>query len=393
MRLRRYRMVVGALAVALGSLLVAGQLAIRQPARPAEPLPGGGGSSEVAGATEVAAASSSLASGFDNLNQRLRLPQAGPAPVVVPAAAEPPPGDAQIAPPPERFEEPPEPPAPEPEELRKPQETIERSPGTWAVVIGINNYPGTSYDLKSAVNDANDVNQALAGFGVSADRRLVLRDSAASLASIRKSVEWLVAHAGPDATAVFFYAGHVRKLRSGVEAIVAADGGMMSDAEFAGMLDGLQARKTWIGIAACYGGGFTEAMKSGRVLVAAASADELAYENVSFARSYLVEYMVRRAMIGSGISTVEGAFAAAQEGLKRDFPNRVPVQFDHLAGVLELRVGAGRPPSSPAPPPGSNPGAPAPPSGGGSPPPPPPSPPPEDGCAGLTAGLVHCKPS
>lgn len=379
-------MVVVGLAVALGSLLVTGQLAVRQPSRSPDPLPEDGRGSEVAGATF------SLASGFDNLNQRLRLPQVAPAPVVVApvAAAEPPPGDAPIAPPPERFEEPPEPPAPEPVELRKPQETVTRSPGTWAVVIGINNYPGTSYDLQSAVNDANDVNQALAGFGVSADRRLVLKDNEAGLASIRKSVEWLVAHAGPDATAVFFYAGHVRKLRPGVEAIVAADGGMLSDAELGGMLEGLQARKTWIGIAACYGGGFSEVMKPGRVLVAAASADELAYENVSFARSYLVEYMVRRAMITSGVSTVEGAFAAAQEGLRRDFPNRVPVQFDQLPGVLELRVAAARPPAAPSPPPGSSPGTTAPPSGS---PPPPPPPPPDDGCAGLTAGLVQCKPS
>lgn len=379
-------MVVGALAVALGGLLIAGQLAIRAPGRPSSPGPAPGGGFEIAGG------SFSLASGFENLSQRLRLAPAPPPPVAVAAAAagEAPPGDSAIAPPPEQFTEAPEPPAPEPVVLRNAPDTAVRSPGTWAVMIGVNNYPGTSYDLQSAVNDVNDVNQALARFGVPADRRLVLRDSEASLASIRKSVEWLVAHAGPDATAVFFYAGHVRKIGSSSEAIVAADGGMMSDAELGGLLNDLQARKTWIGIAACYGGGFTEVMKPGRVLVAAARADEVAYENVSFARSYLVEYMVRRAMIGSGISTVEGAFAWAQEGLKRDFPNRVPVQFDQLPGALELRVAASRPSSSPSPP-TSSPGAP--PSGGGSPPPPPPPPPPDDGCAGLTGGLIQCKPS
>lgn len=376
-------MVVGGLAIALGGLFIAGQVAIRAPGTSSvqRPAPGAG--------FEMAGGGFSLASGFENLSPRLRLASAPPPPVEVAAApaGEAPPGDAAIAPPPEQFTEAPEPPAPEPVELRKAPETIARSPGTWAVMIGINNYPGTSYDLHSAVNDVNDVNQALARFGVPADRRLVLRDSGAGLASIRKSVEWLVANAGPDATAVFFYAGHVRKIGAGAEAIVAADGGMMSDAELAGMLDGLQARRTWIGIAACYGGGFTEVMKPGRVLVAAATADEVAYENVSFARSYLVEYMVRRAMIGSGISTVEGAFASAQEGLKRDFPNRMLVQFDQLPGALDLRVAASRPTSSPSPPTSS------PPTGGGSPPPPPPPPPPDDGCAGITGGLVQCKPS
>ncbi|MDP9442608.1 MAG: caspase family protein, partial [Actinomycetota bacterium] len=219
----------------------------------------------------------------------------------------------------------------------------EHSSGTWAVVIGINDYPGTEYDLQSAINDSNDVTQALSGFGVAPDRQLVLQGQDANRAGIRRSLEWLKAHAGPDATAVFFYAGHVSKQRGG-EAIVAADGGTLSDAELAASLDGLQAAKTWIGIAACYGGGFTEVMKPGRVLVAAASADEVAYENLNFKRSYLVEYMVRRAMIGNGIDTVQDAFTAAQQALRNEFPGRVAVQFDQMTQALDLSASpAGQP--------------------------------------------------
>ncbi|MBW3556592.1 MAG: caspase family protein [Actinobacteria bacterium] len=381
----RLRQTVGVLlVVAVGALFSDGHRpSLRPMQRTADPA------GPVQPATEVAGSTFSLASGFENLSLRLRVPPPTAPVIAVPEAA--PPGDAPIAPPPEQFNEAPEPPAPEPVELRTTsKENVPRSSGTWAVIIGINNYPGTSHDLQSAVNDANDVNQALTRFGVAGERRLLLRDTEASIANIRKSVEWLNANAGPDATAVFFYAGHVRKIRAGTEAMVAADGGMMSDAELAGLLDGLQARKVWVGIAACYGGGFTEVMKPGRVLVAAASADEVAYENLNFARSYLVEYMVRRAMIGSGLSTVEGAFAAAHEGLRRDFPNRVPVQFDQLPGALELRVVASRPTSTAPPPAAGSPGSPPPP--GGSAPPPPPPPPPDDGCSGLTGGIVQCRP-
>lgn len=368
MGLGRWQWVVSSLVVVLGAQLAGGH--------PPVPETVDRDNSSMALAPPPSVPSNTPA-GFENLSPRLRLPEAPamPLPAVEvppadPAPADPPPVDTPIAPPPERFSEPPEPPAPEPVVLRSSSNNgAPRSSGTWAVMIGINNYPGSEYDLQYAVNDANEVNRALAGFGVAAERRLLLLDNQASLASIRRSIEWLNAHAGPDATAVFFYAGHVRKAGSN-EAIVGADGGMLRDVELAAMLDELQAAKVWIGIAACYGGGFNEVMKPGRVLVAAAAADDLAYENVSFGRSYLVEYMVRRAMIDSAISTVEGSFAAAQEGLRKDFPDRLPVLFDQLPGNLELKVAPSRP------------------SGPSSPPPPPPN----SGCDGVISGIFGCKP-
>src|SRR5207249_2815374 len=37
--------------------------------------------------------------------------------------------------------------------------------GVWAVVVGIDDYPGTDADLKAAVADARDVDSALAAYG------------------------------------------------------------------------------------------------------------------------------------------------------------------------------------------------------------------------------------
>jgi hypothetical protein len=330
-------------------------------------------------------------------------------------------GDVAIAPPPAAFEagalaaaasaE------PAPAALSR-FDGVQPEGGTWAVMIGIDDYPGTGHDLRSAVADAGDVNQALMHLGVPGDHRLFLRNGQASADNVRASVEWLDAHAAPDAVAVFFYAGHVRSMGGGTEAIVGADGGTVTDQELASLLDRLQAHRAWIALAACYSGGFTEVLRPGRVLTAAAPAGGIAYENEQFGRSYLVEYMVRRAMIDglSGSTTIEGAFDWARREIARDYPDRVPVQYDDDPADLDLRPdaaaaggttspssssssddqtassgGSTDPGSSSAP--GGSGGSPGSGSGdgggGGSSSPPPPSDD-HDGCARMTAGVVRC---
>ncbi|MGH8998416.1 MAG: hypothetical protein ACRDY7_03400, partial [Acidimicrobiia bacterium] len=44
--------------------------------------------------------------------------------------------------------------------------------GVWAVVVGIDDYPGESADLSAGTADAKDVSRALAAYGVPADRRM-----------------------------------------------------------------------------------------------------------------------------------------------------------------------------------------------------------------------------
>ena len=303
----------------------------------------------------------------------------------------------------------PTPPSP-PAELGDPQfRGVVPSGGTWAVVIGIDRYPGGSHDLAGAVNDANDMDAALARDGVPGDHRLVLRDGQATAGVIRAAADWLVAHAAADAVAEFFYAGHVRELSSQTQAIVAADGGLVTDADLAGRLQALRARLTWIAIAGCYGGGFTELLGPGRVLTAAAPAGQLAYENESFHRSYMTEYMVTQGMLqGRAGPSVQAAFAYAQAGLSRDYPDRMPVEIDDAGVPIDLR-----PPGAPAPPPAA--AVQAAPAGGGTPQPapsPPPSQPPSnsspppsggntgpggsnpspDACTRLSFGTVRCGP-
>jgi hypothetical protein len=209
--------------------------------------------------------------------------------------------------------------------------------GLWAVVIGIDDYPGQSSDLASAKADTREVLTMLDRAGVPFEQRAVLLDGDATAGNIARALDWLVEHAGADATAVVFYAGHVRKLGPGRETIVAADGAQVTDQEVAAHLERLRAARTWLIFATCYGAGFDEALRPGRILTAAAGADDLAYENPQMGRSYLVEYMIRRAFNQGRANTVEGAFAWARKALERERPDRVPVQDDRYEGDMPVR--------------------------------------------------------
>lgn len=261
------------------------------------------------------------------------------------APAPPPDGAAAIAPPPARFTGPPARAAAAPRFAGGPS-----GGGTWALVIGIDDYPGRGNDLRSAGNDADDMDRVLGRFGVDPTQRIRLSDGQADAATIRRAVDWIVDRAGPEASVVLFYAGHVRRLGGGREAIVAADGALVRDLDLARQLAPLQARRAWMVFASCFGGGFTELLAPGRILTGAAPADRLAYESIQLGRSYLGEYLVRRALLeGRAPATVEGAFAWAEAAIRRDHPNRVPVQFDHHEGdfVLGERVSSSSSPAAP----------------------------------------------
>ena len=270
--------------------------------------------------------------------------------------------------------------------------------GVWAVVVGIDDYPGTDSDLKAAVADARDVDSALAAYGVPPAHRLVLLDHQATGDNIRGALTWLTGRAAADSTAVFFYSGHVRKVagdpshigRSVDEAIVASDGDNVYSGQVAGILRNLEARSAWLGIAACYGGGFDDALAPGRVLTAAAGENDVAYENSSLGHSYMVEYMVRRAMLqGKAAGSVQEAFAWARAQIAHDYPNRQPVIVDRSKApvVLGRTVPAAAPErkAAPAPPPAQRDPQPTPTA------PPPTTPPqPGDGACTQVLGVSVC---
>jgi len=222
----------------------------------------------------------------------------------------------------------------------------------FALVVGIDDYPGRRSDLRAAVADADTVDQALTAFGVPAANRVVLRNGQARREALVGAIQALVATAGPGTTVVFSYAGHVRKLDGDTEAIVAADGGLLRDDELAALLAPSAAGHMWLLLASCYAGGFTEALAPGRVLTAAADARSLAYESPSLRGSYLVHHMVREGWLeGRSGPSVQEAFAYASARINEEYPNRRPVQIDQSGGSLRLgqRSAVAPPPQPDAP--------------------------------------------
>ena len=257
----------------------------------------------------------------------------------------------------------------------------------FAVLVGINDYPGSRRDLQAAVADVDLVDAALAGFGVPPENRVVLRDGQATLAAATAAIRALVERGGPGATYVLAFTGHVRKLDRDTEAMVFADDRVLRDDELAALVAPAATQRFWFLVSACYSAGFTELLRPGRVLTAAAGANELAWENPDLNASYLVHQMVREGWLrGKAGPSVQEAFAYAHAVLSREHPNRVPVQIDHLGAPLVLG------PSNPSSPAGTSTSTPAP-AAPTRPPPstpaatPPPSEPEDDPCV---LGIVYC---
>ena len=87
-----------------------------------------------------------------------------------------------------------------------------RDGGVWALMVGIDDYPGTDADLNAGTADAREVDAALAAYGVPGQHRLLLLDHQATADNIRAGLAWLAGRASSDATVVFFYSGHVRQV-------------------------------------------------------------------------------------------------------------------------------------------------------------------------------------
>jgi len=245
---------------------------------------------------------------------------------------------------------------------------------TWAVIVGINRYPRGDHDLHTAAADARDVDDALAGYGVAGDHRLLLLDREATAPNIRAAFGWLTARAGPQDTAVVFFAGHAAHVGGGRRqprpevALIAADDLAVPQSQLAGLLAPLRARSAWLAMAACYGAEFDGLLAPGRLLTAAAGRGQLAYESDALPHSYLVEYMVQRAMIeGDAARSVEDSFDWARAQIAERYPGREPTMIDDRSAPLVLGTAPRRParsapaasgPSTQPPAPGPGPSAP-----------------------------------
>ncbi len=204
-----------------------------------------------------------------------------------------------------------------------------------ALLIGIDHASGTP-SLQGAVNDARTLEQALLRYGFSPDQTTVLTNSEASRGAILSEIAKL-AEVRDDGQVVFMFAGHTRR-SGGENQIIAADGRTISASALAQSLGRVRV-PMWVAFPTCFAGGFQVPgiVGPGRVVTFASEASQLAYESAGFRKSYLIEYMVARAMLQSNpAETVEEAFHRASAELTADYPSRVPLMDDQFPGGFAL---------------------------------------------------------
>ena len=213
----------------------------------------------------------------------------------------------------------------------------------WALVVGIDDYPGTRNDLGTAVADARTMAGALRGFGFPSDHVRVLTDGRATADAVLDGVRWLAARTGPGATGVLLFAGHALQVSGRDdgdaealdEAFVASDFGYVLDGALAEALRPARG-SVWLAFATCHAAGFADAAAPGRVLSFASAENALAYEAAQLGGSFFVEFLVDRAMIGAGVSTPEAAHRRARTWMTGAWRQYRPLVRDLHPGPLPL---------------------------------------------------------
>jgi hypothetical protein len=124
----------------------------------------------------------------------------------------------------------------------------------FALLVGINDYPGTQSDLQGCVNDITNVYDVLVKyFGFASTDIAMLSDKRATKKAILEGLKALIAKGGSGDTLVFHYSGHGSQVRctegdelaDGLDEIICPwdfdwDGTFIKDDDFAALFAGLK---------------------------------------------------------------------------------------------------------------------------------------------------------
>jgi hypothetical protein len=275
-------------------------------------------------------------------------------------------------------------------------------PNVWAVIIGIQDYQSPTHHTIGGDGDTTVFHQMLQRNGWPDSHIVQLVDGGATMANIRGSMRWLVDHSSPGSFTIFHYSGHVcissaGGCPSGHTFLWSVDNGFMSEQEFGQTMRGLQGM-AWVDVSGCESAAFDQGISSPqRLFTAATGPHEKGYEDPGWRESVWTGLLVDQGMLqrkadqnGDGRVSLQEAVRWAQGQAAYMTSNQRPYGSQHpyaVGGTGEWSLTATSP-TTQQPLPASPTGGPARPPA--SPSKPPPSPPTTDGCAGLTAGLLHC---
>ena len=164
----------------------------------------------------------------------------------------------------------------------------------YAVVVGINDYPGLSSDLQYTVADAKEMYDVLTStYGFSGGNVTKLTDTAATRTAIYNAVNAVKGQAVAGDEVVFFFSGHGAKGkandydRNNIDQSIVVnneDGswGYIWDGELVQWFSDFEATRIVFIFDSCLAGGMSVLKASGRVVNMACTANGLSYEGASW---------------------------------------------------------------------------------------------------------------
>jgi len=149
----------------------------------------------------------------------------------------------------------------------------------WAVLIGLNNYPGTENDLPFSVTEITSFQNTLLGTKNWKQSNIkIITDNNATNASLITAIQWLDEHEDSNDVSLFYFAGHGSCNIEGHEYIRLFDA-KITDIELDQQLDNLEGQVIVI-LDSCKSGGFIEELhQNNRIILTACGKDELAYQD------------------------------------------------------------------------------------------------------------------
>lgn len=233
----------------------------------------------------------------------------------------------------------------------------------WALLIGINDYAGSTRDNVGSYQDARDLRMHLLSLGWHSDHIVLIGNRDATASRILQGIRWLASKTNSSSVVVFHYSGHEKPLKTSADgdnesrdvALWVADNKLIVDGVLGREMGKVAAAKMWIDLAVCRAGGFSDVgmVKAGRVLTFSSPESELSYEDPGLHHSVFGWYVIMEGMRqhlgdlnGDGVVTVEEAFVYGRPLVTdRTGGRQHPKISDKLSGELNLT------PPEPAPPP------------------------------------------
>jgi hypothetical protein len=172
-------------------------------------------------------------------------------------------------------------------------DSLSNSAKKYAVVIGINDYPGTSSDLHYTVADADEMKYVLTNdYGFLAGNVRELTDAAATKTAIYNAVNNIKAMAKPGDEVVFFFSGHGAKGKADDgdtnnidQAVVVWDNGTFGfiwDGELVQWFSGFPTNRIIFAFDSCLAGGMAVLNAPGRVVCMGSTINSMSLEGAQW---------------------------------------------------------------------------------------------------------------